>query len=151
MIHMLMISVSDCELPKSSCFLCSIDHSHLIFLDFFSFDSTISNTPALIELPFAIQTNKFVQPVNLPTDCGTDLDHEKVVAAGNGQRSFNYDTGMDTKLRHVYLQALQNDVCVENTNENIPPGSLICALPNKGQSIGQGDSGEQSKNLILHL
>lgn len=84
------------------------------------------------------RNNQYVRPVTLPSDCGEHLGNEHIVAAGNGQKAFNRMTDFDAKLRHIFLQALPDKVCVQ---QGFLPGSVICALPQDGKSVGRGDSG----------
>lgn len=83
----------------------------------------------------------------LPTDCGEHLENEHIIAAGNGQKSFSHETGFDPKLRHIFLQALPDNVCV---GQGFPPDSVICAVPKDAKSVGRGDSGNLIQNYIIN-
>lgn len=92
------------------------------------------------------RNNQIVRPVQLPSDCGEHLANEHVVAAGNGQKSFNRVTAFDPKLQHIFLQALPDNVCVQ---QGFLPGTVICALPTGDKSVGRGDSGSLIRNFMM--
>lgn len=95
----------------------------------------------LIKLFEDITPNERVQPIQLPTECGDDLENIDVIAVGAGLTKFS---GMLTEvvIRHAYLKTMSADDCRNTLNNFSMPNTVICAPPNNGQCVSHGDSGE---------
>lgn len=101
----------------------------------------------MIELPTQIKPNQYVQPIQLPTECGDDLENVEVVAIGNGLTSI-WGPRWDTILREAHLTTMSAKECDDRVKKHGKNFSVICAKPNNGQSTCKGDSGNFSIKSI---
>lgn len=81
--------------------------------------------------------NAYVQPIELPTECGNDLRSIDAVAVGIGRPTFfdNYEI----LLRHADVRAMSFAECSKHIGEKCD--TFLCAKPNGEQAVFRGDSG----------
>lgn len=83
--------------------------------------------------------NSYVQPIQLPTECGSDLDSIGVVAIGIGLSGFASD--YDILLRQAHIKTMSFADCSQFIGADEKPDSMLCAEPNLNQAVFSGDSG----------
>lgn len=110
----------------------------------------IQSFSGLIELPSKLEPNQYVHPIQLPTECGNDLENIDVIAIGNGITSI-FGKRWDTILREIHLTTMSSEECNNRMQEYAGSFSVICAKPNNGQSISKGDSGKHSKTILKQM
>lgn len=92
-----------------------------------------------MQLPKPIPPNRLARPVKLPTDCSIELDHQTVIAVGNGDKVIGGSHYWDSKIRHAYFRTTV-EAC-EDVYNDFDRWSVICLRPNHGQCVNHGDSG----------
>lgn len=101
-----------------------------------------------------MKPHPFATPVKLPTVCNENLDFEKIIAAGTGRKSFEDDSYLedDHRIRYIQLDVLPtNHSLCQNRTSDYPVGSLICALPEGGQTPCRRDSGIYRTRETKHV
>lgn len=97
---------------------------------------------ALIELPHAIEFNKYIQPVKLPPRNSGNFVYENSIASGWGY--IEHDVNMAAeRLQYASHIVMPNEECgiYWFWPGFVPEESIICAMGPKSEGICHGDSG----------
>lgn len=109
----------------------------------------IHKQQGLIELPSKVVPNQYIQPIQLPTECGDNLENIDVIAIGSGKSNL-FGRNQDSLMRHGYFATMLSDNCTKRLINNYKnPASVLCAEPNMSQSIYRGDSGMLSNQAKI--
>lgn len=109
----------------------------------------VLQSTGLIKLPTGIELNDHIQPIQLPTECGDDLENIDVIAIGAGLTQFAGRL-KDVLLRRAYLETMSADDCRDHLNDFNKPDSVICAPPNDNeQCVSHGDSGKTDNKISI--
>lgn len=109
----------------------------------FFFNSLISLFAGLIELPGELQPSPYYRPVQLPTDCGEQLENVTVAAVGMGRTSLNQREPNSILYEGVF-KTLAADECLELITVLGSPtdsDAVLCARPDGEMAVYDGDSG----------
>lgn len=135
-------------LPIAILTLISVNFRHYFRkkLEFFS-GSIFIRLIGLLELPEAIESSDYAQPVELAPNCLPHMGDVEVIAIGRGAteaEAKSYADIWDKRIRHVELETLSKSECMKETELSpllTHSASVICARSSNDRAAYFGDSG----------
>lgn len=95
-----------------------------------------------MELPRKAASSPYIHPIQLPTECGDDLENVDVIAIGNGLTEM-YLNSDDKRVRHIHQKTMSFKDCDHAEKKHGKTFDVICTSANVTHTIWHGDSGKQ--------
>lgn len=108
----------------------------------------------MIELHTPLKLNSFIEPAELPIDCGENLIDQLAYTAGVGVKTFvDNDYDEDTRIHQANLIVTANEYCQRLVRHSADVRSIICAYSRSAfdiQTPYHGDSGMHSSACCIY-